>query len=244
MRKQKVIAISQARMGSSRLPGKSMADIEGKPLLEHVIDRVKMASSVVEVVVATSNKNQDLPIIRLAEKCGVRSFAGSEEDVLERFLRAAERFGADQIVRVCADNPFIDPYEIDKLVEHHMKTRADYSYNNRSHSKSLPDGSGAEVVTMKALERVHAIANQRGYREHVTLFMLDHPEDFQIEKLDADRELRRPQYSLDVDFQEDLDFIREICRRLYKPGRFVETAEVIKLLDEHPELLQMRTVRD
>lgn len=239
----KIIAIIQARMGSTRLPGKSMADIVGKPLLEHVIDRVKIASSLDEIVVATSSKDQDLPIIHLAEKCGVKSFVGSEEDVLNRFLKAAERFEAAQIVRICADNPLIDPYEIDKLIEHHLKTGADYSYNNRPHPKSLPDGSGAEIVTMDVLKRVHKVATEKPHREHVTLFILDHSEDFHIERLDADVKLRRPQYRLDVDFQEDLEFIREIYKRLYKPGKFVTTKEVIALLDEHSELLQMRAAR-
>lgn len=244
MPEQRIAAIIQARMGSIRLPGKSMADVIGKPLLEHVINRVTMASSLDEVVVATTHRDQDLPIIHLAEKCGVKSFAGSEDDVLGRFFEAARRSGVDQIVRICSDNPLIDPYEIDKLVEHHLSTGADYSYNNRPHPKSLPDGSGAEILTMDVLERLHKTVAQMSYREHVTLFIFENPEDFRIEKLDADKELRRPQYSLDVDFQEDLDFIREIYRRLYKPGRSVETPEVIKLLDEHPELLQMRTVRD
>ena len=158
MKKPIVIAIIQARMGSTRLPRKMLADIAGKQLLVHVIERVGAAKNLDEVVVATSDKRQDSLIIDVASKCGVKSFAGSEEDVLDRFLKAAEKFGADQILRICADNPLVDPWAIDELVTHHLRTGADYSYNSgihAPHSTGLPDGSGAEIVTMDVLRKIH-----------------------------------------------------------------------------------------
>ena len=239
----RIVAIIQARMGSKRLPGKSMMDIEGKPMLEHLIERVKRSETLDSIVVATADKAKDDAIVDLAERCGVNWFRGSEEDVLDRYLKAAEKFKADIVVRICADSPLTDPFEIDKLVRHHVKTNADYSYNNLPHPKGLPDGAGAEVISIDILKKIHKLATEQPHREHVTLFILDNPGLFRIERLDADPELRRDEFRLDVDYKEDLEFIREIYKRLYKPEEIIKLKEVIELLDKHPEMHDMRRKR-
>lgn len=239
----KVVGIIQTRMGSTRLPGKTMMNIEGKHMLEHLIDRVKRSETLDSIVVATTNKTEDDVIVDLAEKCGVNWFRGSEGDVLDRYAKAAEKFNADIVVRVCADNPLTDPFEIDKLVRHHINTNADYSYNNLPHPKGLPDGAGAEVISIDVLNKIHKLATEQPHREHVTLFILDNPVLFHIERLDADTRLRRQEFRLDVDYKEDLEFIREIYKRLYKPGEIIKLKEVIDLLDKHPELHKLRRNR-
>ena len=238
----RVVAIIQARMGSSRLPGKTMMDIEGKPMLEHLIDRVKRCETLDSIVVATTDKAEDDVIVDLAERCGVNWFRGSEDDVLDRYVKAAGKFKAAIVVRICADNPVTDPFEIDKLVRHHIGTNADYSYNNLPHPRGLPDGAGAEVISIDVLKKIHKLATEQPHREHVTLFILDNPVLFHIERLDADTELRRPGYRLDVDYKEDLEFIREIYKRLYKPEEIIKLKEVVDLLDKHPEMLKMRKI--
>ena len=239
-----IVAIIQARMGSSRLPGKTMMDLEGKPMLEHLIDRVKRSKTQDSIVVATTDKTEDNVIVDLAKKCGVKWFRGPKEDVLDRYVKAAENFNADIVVRICADNPLTDPFEIDKLVRHHVKTNADYSYNNLPHPRGLPDGAGAEVISIGVLKKIHKLATEKPHREHVTLFILDNPGLFHIERLDADPKLRRPEFRLDVDYKEDLEFIREIYKRLYKPGEIIKLKEGIDLLDMQPEMLKMRRKYD
>ena len=233
MSKPRVVAIIQARMGSTRLPGKTLADICGKPLLQHLIERVKRAETLDEIVVATSDKRRDRPIIELANKCGVSSFAGSEEDVLDRFMKAAEKFRADVIVRICADNPLTDPCEIDKLFCFHLETGADYSYNNQPHPKGLPDGVGAEALNMETLRKVHKLATEQQRREHVTSSILENPGMFHIERLDADPSLRRPEIKVDVDTIEDLQFVRKVFQQLGQYGEITEvrTRDIIEVVD-------------
>lgn len=233
MKKKKVVAIIQARMGSTRLPGKILANIAGKPLLWYIIERLKRAEILDEIVVATSEKERDLPIVKLAEESGVKSFRGSEEDVLDRFLRAAEQFKADIIVRICADNPLTDPVEVDKLVRFHLQKGADYSYNNEPHPKGLPDGVGAEALTFEALKIAHQLATKAFHREHVVDFILDNPSMFHIERLDADPELQRSDIKLDVDVIEDLQYIRKVFEELYHQGKgcFAHTKDIIIAVD-------------
>jgi spore coat polysaccharide biosynthesis protein SpsF len=221
-----------------------MMDIVGKPMLELLIDRVKRSETVDSIVVATTDETKDDVIVDLADKCGVNCFQGSEDDVLDRYVNAAEKFEADIVVRICSDNPLTDPYEIDKLVRHHIKTNADYSYNNLPHPRALPDGAGVEAISIDVLKKIHKLATEQSYREHVTLFMLDNPSSFHIERLDADIELRRPEYRLDVDYKEDLEFVRELVKRLpITNAPFWTTADVIKVLDKEQELLKIRKVR-
>jgi sialic acid synthase SpsE/spore coat polysaccharide biosynthesis protein SpsF (cytidylyltransferase family) len=241
--KMRVVGIIQARMGSARLPGKTMMDIEGKPMLEHLMGRVKRSETLDSIVVATTDKAEDDVIVDLAERCGVNWFRWSEEDVLDRYIKAAEKFNVDIVVRICADSPLTDPFEIDKLVRQHVKTNADYSYNNLPHPKGLPEGAGAEAISIDVLKKIHKLATEQPHREHVTLFILDNPSFFHIERLDADLELRRPEFRLDVDYKEDLEFIREIYKRLYKPEEIIKLKDMIDLLDKHPEMHDMRRKR-
>lgn len=212
-----------------------MADILGKPLLEHLIDRLKRCKTLNSIVVATTTEERDDPIEKLAISCGLGCYRGSENDVLGRYLETAEAFEADVIIRVCADNPLTDPGEVDKLVRHHLKTGADYSFNNEPHPKGLPDGAGAEALSMGTLKKVNRLATSALHREHVTLFILENPDLFHIERLDADPELRRPDIKLDVDYAEDLEFIRRIFKGLYKPGEIIKLSEVIDLLGHSNE---------
>ena len=123
----KTIAIVEARMGSTRLPGKVLKEVAGKPMLKHVIDRLKRAKTLSEIIVATSVNERDKLIAELSKRLGVGCFAGSEENVLDRFLKAAEQAGADVIVRVTADCPLIDPNTVDKIVRHHLQSNVDYT---------------------------------------------------------------------------------------------------------------------
>jgi len=240
---KKVVGIIQARMGSARLPGKSMLPIMGKPLLLHVIERIKSAKMLNLICVATTENSVDDPIVNLANLAGIDVFRGSENDVLDRFVRAAETYNPDIVVRICADNPLIDPREIDKLIKFHIDSQVDYSNNNEQHSQSLPDGSGAESISFSALLDAHRTSTEQPHREHVTLFIKENPHLFKIKKLDADLELVRPRYRLDVDYLEDLAFVREVYARLYSTGRAITTKNIITLLDRHPALLELRKHR-
>lgn len=237
----KVVTIVQARMGSTRLPGKVLIEVSGRPMLEHVIDRLKRSETSDEIIVATSLNERDIPIIELSKRLGIGCFAGSEEDVLDRFLKAAEQAKADVIVRITADCPLIDPNTIDKIVRHHLQSNVDYTRTliDESNSKSFPRGLDTEVFSMKVLRRVHKLANKPYEREHVTIFIYEHPELFKIQVIETEKGLRRPNYRLCVDVEEDLKLIKEIYCRLYMPNEIIDIRNVIRLLDNNPELQQI-----
>ncbi len=163
----RVVCIIQARMGSTRRPGKSMAQLAGKPLLWHFLQRVKRAHRLDEIVLATTQNTEDDVLEKLALECGVSTFRGSENDLLDRYLQAARKYKADVVVRLCADNPCIEPREIDRIVEYHLVSDNDFSSNTHNiMDNGYPDGLGAEVFGIDRLEDVYQRASDPANREH------------------------------------------------------------------------------
>lgn len=209
-----VAAIVQARMGSSRLPGKSLAKVYKEiGLLEMVLSRVLKAENVDLVVLATSENADCDPLEALARRLGVSVVRGSEEDVLSRFIKAIHKYKSDIVVRICADNPLIDPGEIDKLVSFFQNGDYEYAANNTP-GCGLPDGFGCEIIRAKTLLEIAEIAEEQNYREHVTEYITSHPEKFSSGWLKADRDLHWPELKLDIDTKEDLERMQRFCSTL------------------------------
>jgi len=237
----KTVAIVQARMASTRLPGKVLRELAGKPMLEHVIDRVKSSKMIDEIVIATSRNEKDERIVELAKRLNVGWFVGSEEDVLDRYMKAAEQVAADIIVRITGDCPLIDPYTIDRIVRRHLKLNVDYTRTliDQNNSKSFPRGLDTEVFSINVLRKVHKLAKKPGEREHVTVFIYEHPKMFKIEVIEAEESLQRPKYRLCVDVEEDLRLITEIYHQLYVSSGIIDIKDVVKLLDNNPDLREI-----
>lgn len=206
------LAVVQARMGSTRLPGKVLADLGGRPVLELMLDRLARAH-VDHLVVATSDLPGDDPVADLATRVGVPVVRGSEADVLGRFLVALDRFPADDVVRLTADCPLIDPLVVDAAVGLHRRTGADYTSN--SLERTFPDGLDVEVVRAAALRAAAAEATARDEREHVTPFLHRHPERFRLASLETDEWLGHERWTLDT--PADLARLREIVAALRDP---------------------------
>ncbi len=231
----KIGIILQARMGSTRLPNKMLMLIEGKTLLEHVIKRLKHSKYSQNIVLATSDKERDKVLVENAKKLGVLSFIGSEDDVLDRFLGSAKKFDLDIIVRICGDNIFVDPKCIDQIVDYLIKNKLDYV--GSFHEKGWPGGSGAEVITKEALFKIDELCKDIKYREHVTLFAREHQDLFKIHNLDAPLNLLRPNLKLTVDTPEDLNFVRNVYKKLCNTKNFFELNDVINLIDKEPSII-------
>lgn len=227
----KTVVLIAVRMKSARLPKKALAEIEGRPLIEHLIDRLKTAKIPESVVLCTSTHSDDKILVEIAKRNGVKWFTGSEDDVLRRFIDAAEKVGAEIIVRVTGDNPLTDPVYIDKMIERHVESDADYTC-----VEGLPEGTKSEVISVDALKRCQKIAGNPEYSEYMTLYFKNSGM-FKTSKVTADPEVRRPKYRLTVDAPEDLKLMREIYKRLGK-GVF-SLREVVKLLDDYPELAKI-----
>lgn len=231
-----LIAIIQARMGSKRFPGKVMKDILGKPMLYYVIQRVKGSKRIDDVVLATSTQKQDERLIDFADSLGIRIFAGSEQDVLERFVRVIERLNTEVIVRITADCPLIELKIIDQVIKVYRENPSDYVF-----IEGYPQGTGdAEVLTVSALKTSYKLtkSGQSCYREHVMAFITKHPEMFSVKIAQASEELRRPNYRLCVDEVNDLKIVTKIYEH-FAPREDFTLAEVINFLDNNPEIARI-----
>lgn len=238
------IVIIQARMGSSRLPGKSLMLVWGNlSLVELVLRRVKRATVPSRVILATSDQAKDDSLVPVAQRCGVDIFRGSENDVLGRFVGALEKFPADAVVRVAADNPFIDPLMIDNLVNFFWEqSPCDYA-TNMLPVCGFPDGVGAEMLSASALRRLDVEATSSHDRDEFRTLVQRNP-DFCCRYLYAEDDYWRPQYRLDIDYKEDLEFVRELVKRLPETNApFWTTLDIIGALDKEPELLKIRKAR-
>ena len=230
----KVIAIVQARMLSTRLPGKILVDICGKPLLHHVIDRVKRSKSIDRVVVATTVRKEDDVLEKDCKSMGVDIFRGDEADVLDRFYKCAKLFLADIIVRVAADDPFKEPAVIDRAIRL-LTTNKNLDYVSNTIKPTYPEGVDIEVFTFSALEKAWKEASLPSEREHVTPYMWDNRRlfstlNFEYEKEDASS-LRWT-----IDIEKDLKFTREVYARLYVPGHIFSMEDILHLLEREPQL--------
>jgi len=222
-----VVGIIQARMGSSRLPGKSMAKVYKEfSLLEIVMLRVMKAKKLDIVILATSKESNCDPLVELADRLGIFTVRGSEMDVLSRFVEAIQQYNPDVVVRVCADNPLIDPGEIDKLVDYFKKNNFDYAANNTPDC-GLPDGLGCEVVKADILLKIGKEIFDNHYREHVTNYILDHQGGYAIGCLYAEQELWYPGLKLDIDTYEDLVRLQRFCSSLAEANAPYWTAKEI-----------------
>lgn len=225
--KKRTVAVVQARMGSQRFPGKMMESLGGTPLLSWVLQRVSAAAEVDQVVLATSDNERDEPLAALAAQLGVSVFRGHESDVLARFVGAATAADAEWVVRVCADNPFVDPGEIDRLVGFFSANRYDYACNHLDRMGSgYADGFGAEILSVSLLQRLAVLASDARHREHVTLYLWDHQPDYRLSAVPAPAELRHPGLRFDVDRPDDL----EALARLVASGVTVRStaAQIVK----------------
>jgi spore coat polysaccharide biosynthesis protein SpsF len=201
----RTVAVVQARMGSSRFPGKVMSDLAGRPLIDWVLTRVMLSALVDRTVLATTDSCLDDSLARYAAGLGVAVYRGDECDVLGRVASAAGEEGAELVVRICADNPFIDPGEIDRLIVFYRSRRPDYACNHQDRSGSgYPDGFGAEILPMSLLDHLDAHTTDPRHREHVTLYLLDNPEHFRISPVPVPPELAYPDLRFDVDVPADL----------------------------------------
>ena len=224
MKKPRTVAIIQARMGSSRLFGKVMMNIAGRPLLAYLVERISRSRTLDTILVATTTNQRDNIIIEECERRGIPNFRGSESDVLGRYLSAARASRADIIVRVTADNPFTDPDSIDRVVDTIVRDEADYAIET-----GLPVGITAEALTWKALTRINSLASTVPHREHVTLYAKENPDAFRAAFLKPPAECERPDLSFTVDKLEEYLYAREIAEQF--PTTDFELKNLIAVAD-------------
>lgn len=234
----RTVAIIQARMSSSRLPGKVLQDIAGQPMLVRVVERAKRAETLDEVAIATTSDPADDPIEALCRQQGYPVYRGSMFDVLDRFYQAARQFQADTVVRLTADCPVIDPQVIDRTVNAFREAGADFGANRLPPpwKRTYPIGLDIEVCTFAALERAWKEAQLPYEREHVMPYFYDQEGRFKIVVVDHDPDYGA--YRWTVDTPEDLALLREIFTRFNGDDHF-SWLDVLALVQREPRLLQL-----
>lgn len=227
----KIIGIVQARMGSTRLPEKMKMPLGGVPVAEWVLRRARTSKRLNQVALATTRNPSDDYLENLAKKLGLKAFRGDEQNVLSRYVMVADQTAADIVVRICADNPFIDAGEIDRIVEFYLDVLPDYAFNHipKLQNKYV-DGLGAEVFKKKVLQEVNNRAFKREHFEHVTSYIWEFPDQFKISTLHAPPEFAHPELSLDVDTLEDFECLSNHLHGVLPDGVLPEEFDVRELI--------------
>jgi spore coat polysaccharide biosynthesis protein SpsF len=230
-----IAAIIQARMGSTRLPGKVMMPLAEQPMIGHTLKRVQSAQAIDAVILATTTHSDDNPLADYAESLGVQVFRGDEQDVLDRYYQAAKHFSADVIVRITGDCPVIDAAVIDQTVRYFLADAVDYASNFVQ--RHFPDGLDTEVFSFDALEHAWNEAKLPSEREHVTPYIWKNPDKFRLSGYTHPEDLSH--YRWTVDEPADFDFMTAVFAELYAENPFFNMRAMLDLLKRRPELMQI-----
>lgn len=233
-----VVIIVQARMASTRLPGKILKQVLGKSLLEYQVERLQRVKHADRIVIATTDHGEERPIVELCHRLGVATFRGSESDVLARYYGAATEFQADTVVRITSDCPLIDPAVVDGVIGFYLENREQYDYvSNTFPELTYPRGMDTEVFSYQALQEAYREAGDQPEREHVTIFIKRRPARYRIKNLPYHRD--ESHYRWTVDTPEDFQLIERMITALYPKKPLFTLEDGLKLMAEHPEWAQL-----
>lgn len=231
---KKVVVTIEARMTSSRLPGKILMESCGKPLLQHMIERIKRSKKIDDVIVATTVNSDDDVVEKLCRKIGCNCFRGSEDDVLLRVLEAAKSIGADVIVETTGDCPVIDWRHIDYLVGIYASGNYDYVANNTI--RSFPDGFDIRIFSTKMLEEINNMTQELDDHEHVSIYFTKHPEKYNLYNWMASAPFNRPELEITLDEYGDYQLINAVYEGLYYNNSDFTCKDVIDFLDSNSDI--------
>jgi spore coat polysaccharide biosynthesis protein SpsF len=234
----KLLVVVQARMSSTRLPGKVLLPLAGEPLLSRMLQRLRAARSPFELCVATTAEPQDEPIAKLAERAGIACMRGHPSDLLDRHVQAARVAGADAVAKIPSDCPLIDPAVVDRVLGAFLEDPS-VDYVSNLHPATWPDGYDVEVMTTAALEVAHREATRTHEREHTTPFLWDQPGRFRVKNVAWERDLQMS-HRFTIDYPEDYAFIRTVFEALHREDEAPFGLEaILSYLDRHPEVFAL-----
>ena len=238
--KKNIAAIIQARMGSTRFPGKVMKTILGKKILKYQIERVSRSKLLNQIIIATTNKSRDDKIKDFCEENSLLYFRGNEDNVLNRYFECAKKFKTDIIVRLTSDCPLIDPKIIDLVLKKYLINNYDFVANTSPPIDSFyPDGMDVEVFSYKLLKMANYEANNDSEKEHVTEFFWKKPNIFNLYKCNLKKNLSH--YRLTLDYPQDLKLLTEVIKALYIKKPKFNLSDIIKFLDENPKIRSLNS---
>ncbi len=230
---KRVVIIIQARMTSTRLPGKVMKRVLGKPLLAYLIERVSRVKNAAQLVIATTKNKDDDVITGFCKENRVLVYRGKEHDVLSRFYEAAVTYSADVVVRLTADCPLLDPVIIDSVIAHYLENEGKFDYVSNTQQRTFPRGMDVEVFSFDALAEAFYYSEIEGEREHVTPYIYNNVDKYTLGGVVCEKNLS--QYRLTVDTEEDFQLIDKILTTLYPENTTFTMWDVMRLLGRYPE---------
>jgi len=230
-KKNNIICIVQARMGSKRLLGKSMKAILGKPMIYYCFYQLKFSKLIDEMMLATSTLPDNDEMAKYVSSMGIEAFRGSEDDVLARFVEATKKCADDDIiVRITGDEPLIEPFIVDAVIKDHLKKKADYTSTKLV--RTIPQGMDLEIFPKKVLLKIASLANTEFDKEHVTPYIYNHPNDFIINAYQSKKSFAiKP--VLTVDVLEEFELIRKIIEGVYQEGKPMKAAQILKFIKKN-----------
>jgi spore coat polysaccharide biosynthesis protein SpsF len=233
----KLVAVVQARSGSSRFPGKVLQPLAGATLLERMVERVAAAREIDEVVVATTTDPGDDPIRAICARAGVRCHSGHPTDLLDRHLKAVDGLGADAVAKIPSDCPLIDPRVIDRVARFYRDREGEFDFVSNLHPATYPDGNDVEIMPLAMLALAWREAKKPHEREHTTPFLWDHPELFRVGNVIWERGLDHSMsHRFTIDYPEDYALIRAVYDALYVPGAEpFSLDEILAFLEARPD---------
>jgi spore coat polysaccharide biosynthesis protein SpsF len=229
----RIKAFIQARMGSTRLPGKVLKTVLGRPLLDFLVERLSQSREINDIVILTSNQPEDDKIALFCQEKNLSCFRGSEDDVLDRFYQAALQTNPEGIVRITSDCPLTDPDIIDQVIREFRQEYPKIDYVSNSMERTFPRGLDVEVFSFKALEKAFQNASRPEEREHVTVYLYRHPKQFHLKNVAHFPSLAHHRWT--VDTIEDFTLIRLILENLYPRNPQFRLKDVLDLLKEHAD---------
>lgn len=231
-----ILAIIQARVSSTRLPGKVMKEILGKPLIGYLLDRLNHSKKINKITVATSTDKSNDNLCWYVESIGFEVYRGSEDDVLSRFYEAALKYKPEFILRITGDCPLIDPEICDRLIDAYLKEKADYMHLD----STFAEGLDCEIFSFSALETAHKNAKLKSEREHVTRYFHNHPGRFN--KIILKNESDDSRYRITADEPQDFEVLEVIIKALNRHGSVLSSFKEIKVfLNNHPEIMKINS---
>ncbi len=233
----KIVATIEARMTSTRLPGKVLKPVLRRPVLELLIERLQRVERIDEIVVATTINDTDQPIIDLCDRLNIRYFRGSEEDVLKRVLDAAKSVSADLIVEITGDCPFVDPDIVNQCLDIFME--GEYDFVSNTISRTFPVGLDVRIFPVHVLEEVNSLTDDPIDHEHVSIYIYEHPERYRLRNIEAEGELFWHDLGITLDTREDYELISKIFEELYPKNPYFSALDIVRLLREKPELIEI-----
>lgn len=236
--KETVICVVQARMGSTRLPGKALMDVIGKPMLWHIADRLRYSRLIDRTIVATSTNSKDDAIEACCRQYGLQFYRGSEQDLVGRFYEAVRPYDARAIVRITADCPLVDPGIVDRLVNFYLENNGRYEYvSNARPQATYPHGLDAEVFSFSLLERLWGEVKDPFRMEWFTTVIFENPQKYKIFCIASPTDLSH--IRLTVDYAEDLELVRFIYGKLYSPDLCFGLEDILRLRTQNPDVFDI-----